>query len=194
MDDYEKICATRAYFIRICLLGDGAVGKTALRERYLGKGFSSNYIMTIGADFAVKQVNIASRPAKFQIWDLAGQPRFSSVRALYYRGSMGALLIFDVTRPDSFANAQSWVNELWKSNGKGPVPIVLLGNKADLRGQGADEISNEQAIAYAAKVSEETQATGFEISYMETSAKSGKNVYQAFELLGKNILDYVQNA
>ncbi|MHA2367423.1 MAG: GTP-binding protein [Candidatus Hodarchaeales archaeon] len=180
--------------MKICLLGDGAVGKTALRERYLGKGFSSNYIMTIGADFAVKPVTIESRPAKFQIWDLAGQPRFSSVRALYYRGSMGALLIFDVTRPDSFVNAQSWVNELWKSNGKGPVPIVLLGNKSDLRGRGADEISNDQAIAYADKVSEETRAAGFEVSYMETSAKSGQNVDQAFEMLGKSILEYVRKA
>jgi small GTP-binding protein len=182
------------YFVKICLLGDGAVGKTALRERYLGKGFSSNYIMTIGADFAVKAVTVGERPAKFQIWDLAGQPRFSSVRALYYRGSMGALLIFDVTRPDSFINQRAWVDELWKSNGKGPVPIVLLGNKADLRGQSGDEISNEQALAYAEKLSEETQATGFEIHYLETSAKTGQNVDDAFQLLGKNILKYVETA
>ncbi|MFX0116532.1 MAG: GTP-binding protein [Candidatus Hodarchaeota archaeon] len=182
------------YFVKVCLLGDGAVGKTALRERYLGKGFSSNYIMTIGADFAVKPVTIRERPAKFQIWDLAGQPRFSSVRALYYRGSMGALLIFDVTRPDSFANQRDWINELWKSNGKGPIPLVILGNKSDLRGHSPDEISNEQALEFAETLSEETRSTGFETPYLETSAKTGQNVNEAFQMLGNSILKYVESA
>jgi len=177
--------------IKICLLGDGAVGKTALRERYLGKQFTSNYIMTIGADFAVKALTINERPAKFQIWDLAGQPRFSSVRELYYRGSMGALLIFDVTRPDSFINQRNWIDELWKSNGKGPVPLVILGNKSDLRGESPDEISNEQAIKYSQDLSKETLPSGFKTPYYETSAKSGQNVDEAFQVLGKSILSFV---
>ncbi len=177
--------------MKICLLGDGAVGKTALRERYLGKGFASNFIMTIGADFAVKAVSVGGNPAKFQIWDLAGQPRFSSVRELYYRGSMGALLIFDCTRPQSFLNQDLWVDELWKNNGKGPVPLVILGNKADLRGQSPEEVPNEQALAYAEKITKKTKALGFTVIYMETSAKSGLNVDEAFEQLGKSILNFV---
>ena len=99
--------------MKVCLLGDGAVGKTALRKRYLGKQFSSGYVMTIGADFAVKKTEIntndGTKSVKFQIWDLAGQPRFNSVRELYYKGSHGGLLVFDITRRDSFSNLNSWV-------------------------------------------------------------------------------------
>ena len=76
---------------KICLLGEGAVGKTALRQRYLGEGFKQSYAMTIGADFAVKRVTIDNQEFISQIWDLAGQVRFSSVREVYYRGAAGAL-------------------------------------------------------------------------------------------------------
>lgn len=69
--------------MKIVLAGDGAVGKTAIRERYLGKGFSSNYMMTIGADFALKEAHVREKSIKFQIWDLAGQPRFGTVRSVY---------------------------------------------------------------------------------------------------------------
>ena len=85
------------FVMKVVLCGDGAVGKTAIRQRYLGKGFQSTYLMTIGADFAVKEVNIkfkeTSYPIKFQIWDLAGQPRFEAVRGLYYAGCLGALMV-----------------------------------------------------------------------------------------------------
>ena len=99
-----------AFFLKIVLCGDGAVGKTALRERFLGKGFSASYLQTIGADFATtdKQLNIfvdgqsQIKTARFQIWDLAGQPRFKVVSDLYYRGAVGALCFFDITNKNSY--------------------------------------------------------------------------------------------
>ena len=112
-----------SFLMKIVLAGDGAVGKTALRERYLGKGFSSNYMMTIGADFALKEATIREKSIKFQIWDLAGQPRFNSVRELYYRGSHGAMLVFDLTRRESFTNLYLWIDELLKNSGKSFIPI-----------------------------------------------------------------------
>ncbi|MFX1513985.1 MAG: Rab family GTPase [Promethearchaeota archaeon] len=129
--------------MKICLLGDGAVGKTSLRERYLGKGFKSGYTMTIGADFAVKESNVDGNEIKFQIWDLAGQPRFSSVRELYYKGSVGGLLVYDCTRPESYQNLDGWIEELWKNNGRGKLPLVLIANKVDLREENPDSISPE---------------------------------------------------
>ncbi|TFF83933.1 GTP-binding protein, partial [Candidatus Heimdallarchaeota archaeon] len=119
---------------KIVLLGNGAVGKTSLRQQYLGKGFKDGYSMTIGADFAVKRVELGHLVATFQIWDLAGQQRFDVVRSVYYRGSSGALLVFDVSNPQSFNNLPSWLNELTKNNYDRIVPLVLIGNKTDLRG------------------------------------------------------------
>ncbi|MHA1984693.1 MAG: GTP-binding protein [Candidatus Hodarchaeales archaeon] len=180
------------FLMKIVLAGDGGVGKTAIRERYLGRGFQSKYMMTIGADFALKETTIDGRSIKFQIWDLAGQQRFNAVRSVYYLGCLGALLLFDVTRKESFENCASWVKEIWTNNGKGTIPIVLLGNKADLRDAHPDSISPEVATRYAERLSEQTGQHGFNIHYMDTSAKTGLNVAQAFEELGKVYFQYLE--
>jgi small GTP-binding protein len=181
-----------SFLMKIVLAGDGAVGKTALRERYLGKGFSSNYMMTIGADFALKEANIRDKNIKFQIWDLAGQPRFGTVRSVYYYGCLGALLLFDVTRPDTFINLESWLEEIFKHNGKGMIPLVLLGNKVDLREQFPNHITDGQAEEFSENLSKKTMESGFPVKYMPTSAKTGLNISAAFDMLGSVYLDYVQ--
>ncbi len=178
--------------MKIVLAGDGAVGKTALRERYLGKGFSSNYMMTIGADFALKEATIREKSIKFQIWDLAGQPRFGTVRSVYYYGCLGALLLFDVTRPDTFTNLENWLEEIWKNNGKGMIPVVLLGNKVDLREQFPNHITDAQAEEFADNLTRKSADVGFPVKYMPTSAKTGLNVSAAFDMLGNVYLDYVE--
>ncbi|MHA2274635.1 MAG: GTP-binding protein, partial [Candidatus Kariarchaeaceae archaeon] len=177
--------------MKIVLAGDGAVGKTALRHRYLGEGFQSKYMMTIGADFALKEVTIDGKAIKFQIWDLAGQQRFEVVRSVYYAGCLGALLLFDITRVDSFQNCSKWIKEIWTNNGKGTIPIVLLGNKSDLRDHADNPITSELAQRYADKLSEQTRPKGFHIRYLDTSAKTGLNVPEAFEELGRTYLEYV---
>lgn len=182
------------FLMKIVLCGDGGVGKTAIRERYLGRGFQSKYMMTIGADFALKEETIDNKEIKFQIWDLAGQQRFGAVRSVYYLGAMGALLLFDVTRPESFQNVQSWLDEIYKNNGKGKVPIVMLGNKADLRDQFPNSVSNEVAVEYAKQLSEDTIDDGFEITYLETSAKTGQNVKEAFNQLGKVYFKWIERS
>ena len=85
-------------------MGDAAVGKTSLRDRYFGKGFSTNYIMTIGSSFALKETNIDDTPVKIQIWDLAGQPRYNDVRVAYYNRAQAGLLLFDITRKETLDN------------------------------------------------------------------------------------------
>lgn len=177
---------------KICLLGDGSVGKTALRETFMGKAFTGRYIMTIGADFAIKTINIGNDNIKFQIWDLAGQQRFGAVRSLYYRGSMGALLVFDVTRKDSFDNILSWVNELWDNNGKKKVPMVLLGNKIDLRNTFPEGTTEQDGQNLAKNLSEICSDGGFCVEYVETSAKTNQNVVRSFSLLGENILHFME--
>ncbi|MFX1254613.1 MAG: Rab family GTPase [Promethearchaeota archaeon] len=182
------------FVMKVVLCGDGAVGKTAIRQRYLGKGFQSTYLMTIGADFAVKEVHInykeTSYPIKFQIWDLAGQPRFEAVRGLYYAGCLGALMVFDVTRRDSFENLGAWLNEYFKHNGHGKQPLVVLGNKTDLREKFPNVVSSEEGHAFAEKLSQETIGAGFKVSYFDTSALTGLNISESFNNLGKTFLEY----
>ncbi|RLI70277.1 MAG: hypothetical protein DRP02_08365 [Candidatus Gerdarchaeota archaeon] len=169
---------------KIVLLGDGAVGKTSIREQYLGKGFKEGYSMTIGADFCVKRVQLSNDlVVTFQIWDLAGQQRFDVVRAVYFKGTSGALLVFDVSNPRSFENLPSWLNELTKNNYNRIVPIVLIGNKTDLRGQ-TPCLPKDAGLQYAKALSE---WTGFEVPYLETSAKTGLNIDEAFRLLSRQI-------
>ncbi|MFX0201416.1 MAG: GTP-binding protein [Candidatus Hodarchaeota archaeon] len=176
---------------KVTLLGDGAVGKTSLRDRFMGKVFPTEYLMTIGADFATKTLEISGKQAKFQIWDLAGQPRFEMVRGLYYKGAVGGMLVFDVTRPSSFENSTAWIREVWENNGKGKIPLVLLGNKVDLRDQVPISTRPEQGEKFARELSRITSNGGFSIPYYETSAKSGKNVDQAFLALGEAVANFI---
>ncbi len=176
---------------KIALLGDGAVGKTSLRNRFMGKPLPGKYLMTIGAEFAIKSLEIRNKPVKFQIWDLAGQPRFESVREPYYKGTLGGLLVFDVTRPESFENSPSWIKELWENNGRGKIPLVLLGNKIDLRDSVKPSIYPVHGEGLAAEFSKFCVKESFEVPYIETSAKTGENVDRAFQILGEAILEFI---
>jgi small GTP-binding protein len=177
--------------IKIVLIGDGGVGKTAIRERYLGKGFKSQYLLTIGADFAMRDDTALGDKIRYQIWDLAGQQRFDAVREVYYKGSVGALLVYDVTRPDSYFNTPKWINELWTNNGRGRVPIIVVANKIDMRELSDDTVSPEQGRVFTDRLSALTKPEGFSCHYMETSAKTGVNIQAAFSLLGENIIKFV---
>jgi small GTP-binding protein len=179
--------------LKIVLIGDGGVGKTAIRERYLGKGFQSQYVLTIGADFAMREDIVNGTTIKYQIWDLAGQERFDGVRGVYYKGALGALLIYDVTRPDSYYNTPKWINELWTNNGRNRVPIVVVANKIDSRQTCNETISSEHGRIFTEKLTKLTSREGFACHFIETSAKTGVNIPEAFSLLGENIMKFAEN-
>jgi len=178
----------RSKIFKIVLLGAGGVGKTSLRYRYLGEGFKAGYSMTIGADFAAKKADVDGESITAQIWDLAGQERFESVRSVYYRGCVGALLVFDITRPDTFNVIPNWLGELIKNNNNEIVPLVLIGNKGDLRDEAEDVVTDEMAMEYADKLSE---WSGYDIPYVETSALEGSNVDEAFVTLLRNVNTHI---
>ncbi|MHA2088617.1 MAG: Rab family GTPase, partial [Promethearchaeota archaeon] len=129
----------RVLRIKMLLIGDGGVGKSAFRRTWLGETFQTQYLMTLGADFASKEISLLYSPTKtkytikFQIWDLAGQPRFKVVSDLYYKGAVGALCFFDITNQESFINLENWIKSFWELNGQGKRPIVIVGAKSDLR-------------------------------------------------------------
>ncbi|MFX0205547.1 MAG: Rab family GTPase [Candidatus Hodarchaeota archaeon] len=177
---------------KICLLGDGKVGKTSLINRYLGKGFSSEYTPTLGSDFLSKQVTLDTvyglKNIRFQIWDLAGQPSFDQIRQLYYKGATGAFIIFDLTRLNSLKNLERWFQEFSKNNDLTSSSIIVLGNKMDL----IDEIqitvktAKDYIDKYLVNKHPNIEA---QINYFSTSAKDGTNVDQAFSALGKRIIE-----
>jgi small GTP-binding protein len=178
-------------------MGDGAVGKTSLRNTYMGEQFTGQYLMTIGADFSIKEAPVfvdgIKYDLKFQIWDLAGQQRFQEVRSVYYSGSVGALLVYDITRPDTYENTIKWLIELGKHAGKKiPPPVVLLGNKMDLREDMPSSMSAKDGLTLAKILPKYYCEDKFDVPYFETSAKTGENVERAFLKLGKQIISLKQ--
>ncbi|MFX1564563.1 MAG: Rab family GTPase [Promethearchaeota archaeon] len=157
----------RQYVLKVCVVGDGAVGKTSLIIRYTEGHFRESYIMTVGTSFAVKELTFGDTLVRLQLWDLAGQPHFSSVRPVFYRGAAGIILVYDVTRRSTFDAIPAWYTEV--SQVTGNVPTVLLANKVDLVDQ--SQTTTEEGMAYA-------QQLGW--GYFETSAKEGKGVTDAF--------------
>lgn len=173
--------AQKSFIYKICVLGDGGVGKTSMVLRYCENAFKENYIMTIGSNFSAKTVDLPDYPnynIKLQIWDLAGQKHFSFVRPPFYRGMSAAIFTFDLSRRSSFANLDNWKQEAEKV--VGARPCILVGNKLDIAEQGTREVSAVEADAYK----EELGA----MSYHETSAKIGTNVDDVFKELTIGIL------
>ena len=158
------------YIFKIVVVGDAAVGKTSLMFRFVHGSFKKDYKMTIGVNFATKLVDLDGVKVKLSIWDTAGQERFHFLLPSYYDGSSGGLVVFDVTRRDSFLNLPKWLEQIRSKTGN--IPLLILGNKADLEDLRA--VTNEEAKQFA-------QQNG--VVYSETSAKDGANVDDVFAAL-----------
>ena len=139
-----------------------------------------------------KELAVQNEKIKLQIWDLAGQERFTEVRAGYYMGAHGALLVFDITRPESFSNLLNWCEELRK-NAKvnAPIPAVIIANKTDLRDKkNSSHISTAVAKKQLDNFTKKLENGEMKVGYVETSAKTGENVDEAFRILGTEILKF----
>ena len=181
------------YVFKAILIGEPAVGKTSLVKKYVTDKFSEEYKSTMGANIYLKTLELEDQTKiKFTIWDLAGQQRFDAVREVYYKGCVGALLVYDVTRPDSYFNTPKWINELWAHNGRGRIPIVVVANKIDMRELSDDTVSPEQGRVFTERLTNLTKTEGFDCHYIETSAKTGVNIGNAFALLGTNVMRFVE--
>jgi len=170
---------------KLVLIGDGAVGKTSIRERYLGRGFKRSQLATIGVDFAQKYTAYNGVNVRHIIWDLAGQPTYASVRRHYYQGSSAIILVYSVVERESFDNASKWLVEAHKHlrgvswAGWEWLPTAIIGNKIDLResGQFEDIVSSEEGRAFAELFSDKLRAP---VLYKETSALTGENINETF--------------
>ena len=166
------------FIFKVLLLGNSDVGKSSLLLRYVDSVWSDTFVPTIGVDFKVKTIDIDGKKVKLQIWDTAGQERFRTVVSTYFRGAHGIFLIYDITNRDSFKNLENWLIEIEK-NASENVLKILIGNKNDLEDE--RDISPDEGKSFANRNG---------MQFMETSAKMNTNVNEAFETLGKLMIEF----
>ena len=165
------------YSIKVCLLGEANVGKTSLVYRFIENKFREDYKSTLGVNLLKKDMDIDKyKGISAQIWDLGGQESFKSLRSLYLQGANGALVIYDTTNRRSFERLDEWVRDFREARGQ--APILLIGNKIDLKDK--VKVEEDEGKAFANKN---------KMEFLSTSAKTGNNVEKAFLELIKGILD-----
>ncbi|KEG08477.1 ras-related protein rab-2a [Trypanosoma grayi] len=169
------------YVFKYIIIGDSGVGKSCLLLQFTDKRFEPLHDLTIGVEFGARVVTIQQKNVKLQIWDTAGQESFRSITRSYYRGACGALLVYDVTRRETFTHLQTWLEDA-KANANTAIVIMLIGNKCDLEAK--RQVSREEG---------ETFAKANNLVFMETSAKTAQNVDDAFLKTAMMIYDNVQN-
>ncbi|KAG0584586.1 hypothetical protein M758_3G221700 [Ceratodon purpureus] len=156
------------YVFKVVLIGDSAVGKSQLLARFSRNEFSLESKATIGVEFQTRTIVVDQKTIKAQIWDTAGQERYRAVTSAYYRGAVGAMLVYDITKQQSFDHVQRWLDEL-RAHADANIVIMLIGNKSDLGN--LRQVETETAKEFAQKEG---------LSFLETSAMESTNVETAF--------------
>ena len=161
---------------KLILIGDSYVGKSNILLKYLKNQFNENSKTTIGVEFGTKNIIINNKRIKIQILDTAGQERYRSITSAYYKGAKGALIVYDITRKNTFDNIDKWITDL-KLNGDKNICIIILGNKSDLIDK--REINKNDGIK---------KAEMYKTAFLETSALNGDNISKAFDELIEQIV------
>ena len=153
--------------VKVVIIGDSGVGKSAFFKRYIDGDFVESYIATIGLDFSIKNTTWQDKKIKIQIWDTAGQERFRSIINSYYRGAHCILVMFDLTSQSSFDSIKNWMSEVQKFSNHS---VILIGTKKDLCN---NRIINADQINAICRE--------YNMPYFETSAKTGENIDSIFD-------------
>ncbi|KAM6170401.1 ras and EF-hand domain-containing protein [Rhynchocyon petersi] len=178
-DENHKAGSQKAY--KIVLAGDAAVGKSSFLMRLCKNEFRGNTSATLGVDFQMKTLIVDGERTVLQLWDTAGQERFRSIAKSYFRRADGVLLLYDVTCEKSFLNVREWVDMIEDATHES-VPIMLVGNKADLR----DDATAEGQKCVPGYFGEKLAMT-YGALFCETSAKDGSNIVEAVLHLAREV-------
>jgi len=173
--------STYDYLFKVVLIGDSGVGKSNLLSRFTRNEFHQDSKSTIGVEFATRSIDVDGKRVKSQIWDTAGQERYRAITSAYYRGAVGALLVYDIAKHSTYVNVTRWLKEL-RDHADANIVIMLVGNKADLRHLRA--VPTEEAKQFA---------TENGLSFIETSALDASNVEQAFQNILTDIYHIVSS-
>ena len=169
------------YLLKFVIIGDSGVGKSNILLRYINNTFSDEFKTTVGVEFGAKNLEVNGRIYRIQIWDTAGQENFRSIARAYYKNSVCACVVYDITNRNSFNSIQSWIDDCVKQSPKS-ILFILIGNKNDLNE--SREVQYEEGVEFAKKRN---------MIFLETSAKTGNNISTIFDKsirqIDKNILD-----
>ncbi|KAM8961226.1 ras and EF-hand domain-containing protein isoform 2-T2 [Pelodytes ibericus] len=179
-DQVSKYPSTEKVY-KIVLAGDAAVGKSSFLMRLCKNEFRGNTSATLGVDFQMKTLVVDGEPTLLQLWDTAGQERFRSIAKSYFRRADGVLLLYDVTCEKSFLNVREWIDMIEDATSDS-IPIMMVGNKADLRQKMAEKGHKCVPISYGEKLSMTYSAL-----FCETSAKEGSNIVEAVLHLAREV-------
>lgn len=157
------------YLFKVVLIGDSGVGKSNLLSRFTRNEFNLESKSTIGVEFATKSIQTEGKTIKAQIWDTAGQERYRAITSAYYRGAVGALLVYDISKHSTFENVERWLKEL-RDHAEANIVVMLVGNKSDLRHLRA--VETDEAMAFAEQ---------HNLAFIETSALDASGVDTAFQ-------------
>ena len=168
------------YLLKYIIIGDAYVGKSNLLLRYAHGQFKDDYQLTIGVEFAAKNVKIRGKTYRIQIWDTAGQESFRSITRGYYKSSVCALVVYDISNKESFNNISTWIEDC-KNQSPKTIYFVLVGNKSDLEDK--RQVSTEEGQELAEK---------YGIPFYETSAKTGANINEIFYNSAEEIVKKIE--
>lgn len=157
------------YLFKVVLIGDSGVGKSNLLSRFTRNEFNLESKSTIGVEFATKSIQAEGKTIKAQIWDTAGQERYRAITSAYYRGAVGALLVYDISKHSTFENVERWLKEL-RDHAEANIVVMLVGNKSDLRHLRA--VETDEAMAFSEQ---------HNLAFIETSALDASGVDTAFQ-------------
>jgi len=167
--------------LKIIILGSSEVGKTCILNRYFNNEFKENSLSTIGIDFQTKFFKFEDKKIKVNYTDTAGQEKFRAISVNYIKGTNGVILVFDITKRESFDLLETWMKELKQYN-KVDISKVLIGNKSDL--QEKREVTKEEAEDFAQSI---------KCQYFESSAKTGENINEALDEIARLTYFYVKD-
>ena len=170
-----------SYLFKYIIIGDSAVGKSNILLRYIHDNFNEEFQSTIGVEFGAKNIKLEDKVYRIQIWDTAGQETFRSITRAYYKNSVCAFVVYDITNRNSFQNVKSWIEDCRKQSPK-TVFMVLIGNKVDL--EDSRQVSYEEGSVFAEKNG---------MLFFETSAKTGKNIEEIFLKSSMEIAKKIDN-
>jgi len=180
-DRSDRARMSYAYLFKYIIIGDTGVGKSCLLLQFTDKRFQPVHDLTIGVEFGARMITIDNKPIKLQIWDTAGQESFRSITRSYYRGAAGALLVYDITRRETFNHLASWLEDA-RQHANANMTVMLIGNKCDL--------SHRRAVSYEEG---EQFAKEHGLVFMEASAKTAQNVEEAFIKTAGTIYKKIQD-
>ena len=167
--------------IKLMILGDSTVGKTALLRKYCKNDFLGKYVTTVGIDFQMKYIDYNNKKIRLQIWDTAGEERYRVVTKNYFNASDGFIIVYDITSRETFKNINNWIEQITTICGEN-IKCIIFGNKIDLINQ--RQVQKEEGQKLAQK---------YKFNFFETSAKNGDNVEEGFKSIINDVMDDIKS-